>query len=96
MPEAGEGGDRVPLPGPRRASRHGAAQGRSPLCLSGCWSTERLPVDAHGLDVDDQGHGTVVQQRLYQLIRKHGAIADSTIEITFPEGGVEAYVFTFG
>lgn len=54
------------------------------------------PLDAHGLDVDDQGHGTVVHQRLYQLIRKHGSIVDSTIEITFAEGGVEAYVFTFG
>jgi len=54
------------------------------------------PLDAHGLDVDDQGHGTVVHQRLYQLVRKHGPIVDSTIEITFPEGGVDAYVFTFG
>jgi thiol-disulfide isomerase/thioredoxin len=54
------------------------------------------PLDAHGLDVDDQGRGTVVHQRLYQLVRKHGPIVDSTIEITFPEGGVEAYVFTFG
>jgi hypothetical protein len=54
------------------------------------------PLAAHGLDVDDQGHGTVAQPRLYQLIRKHGPIADSTIEIEFPEGGVEAYAFTFG
>ena len=54
------------------------------------------PGDAHGLDVDAEGRGTVAQQRLYQLIRKHGAIAESTIEIAFPSGGVEAYSFTFG
>ena len=27
------------------------------------------PGDAHGLDIDEQGNGTVVEQRLYQLIR---------------------------
>ena len=30
------------------------------------------PGEAHGLDVDEQGHGTVSQQRLYQLIREPG------------------------
>jgi thiol-disulfide isomerase/thioredoxin len=54
------------------------------------------PGDAHGLDVDEQGHGTLVQPRLYQLIRERGSIADSTCEITFLAPGVEAYVFTFG
>jgi hypothetical protein len=54
------------------------------------------PGDAHGLDVDEQGHGTVVQQRLYQLIRERGSITDRTFEIIFPAPGVEAYVFTFG
>jgi Thioredoxin like C-terminal domain len=49
-----------------------------------------------GTDVDDQGHGTVMQQRLYQLIRQHGPITDRTFEITFPDPGVQAYVFTFG
>jgi thiol-disulfide isomerase/thioredoxin len=52
--------------------------------------------DAHGLDVDEQGHGTVVQPRLYQLIRQRGPITDRTFEITFIASGVEAYVFTFG
>jgi thiol-disulfide isomerase/thioredoxin len=51
---------------------------------------------AHGLDVDGDGRGAVTQQRLYQLIRRRGATGDSTIEISFPEGGVEAYAFTFG
>jgi thiol-disulfide isomerase/thioredoxin len=55
-----------------------------------------LPGDAHGFDVDEQGHGTVSQQRLYQLIREPESITDRTFEITFLAPGVEAYVFTFG
>jgi hypothetical protein len=54
------------------------------------------PGDAHGLDVDEQGHGIVAQQRLYQLVRERDSIADRTFEITFLGSGVEAYVFTFG
>ena len=54
------------------------------------------PGAAHGLDVDEQGHGKVDQQRLYQLIREQRSIADRTLEITFLEPGVEAYAFTFG
>jgi thiol-disulfide isomerase/thioredoxin len=54
------------------------------------------PGPAHGLDVDEQGHGTLEQPRLYQLIRQYGAIDDHTVEIRFLDDGVEAYVFTFG
>jgi thiol-disulfide isomerase/thioredoxin len=54
------------------------------------------PGGAHGLDVDERGHGNLVQPRLYQLIRERGPIADRTCEITFLAPGVEAYVFTFG
>ena len=54
------------------------------------------PGDAHGLDVDEQGRGTLAQQRLYQLVREPGPIADRTFEIAFEAAGVEAYVFTFG
>jgi thiol-disulfide isomerase/thioredoxin len=54
------------------------------------------PRDACGLDVDEDGRGTVVQQRLYQLIREPRSITDRTFEITFLEPGAEAYVFTFG
>ncbi|MGZ4402000.1 MAG: thioredoxin family protein [Gaiellaceae bacterium] len=54
------------------------------------------PGAAHGLDVDEQGHGTLSQQRLYQLIRERGSIADRTLEITFLASGAEAYAFTFG
>jgi thiol-disulfide isomerase/thioredoxin len=54
------------------------------------------PGDTHGLDVDNQGHGTVIEPRLYQLVRQPGGIADRTLEIDFRSPGVEAYVFTFG
>jgi len=55
------------------------------------------PADAaHGGDVDDQGNGTVTEQRLYQLIRQPKPIADRQFEIAFLDPGVEAYCFTFG
>jgi thiol-disulfide isomerase/thioredoxin len=54
------------------------------------------PGSAHGVDIDEDGHGAVAQQRLHQLIRQQGPIDDRTFEITFLASGVEAYVFTFG
>ena len=54
------------------------------------------PGAAHGSDVDDQGNGTVTQQRLYQLIRQPKPIADRQFEIEFLDAGVEAFAFTFG
>jgi thiol-disulfide isomerase/thioredoxin len=54
------------------------------------------PGAAHGLDVNEEGHGTVAEQRLYQLIREPGSITDRTFEITYLAPGVEAYAFTFG
>jgi thiol-disulfide isomerase/thioredoxin len=54
------------------------------------------PGAAHGSDVDDQGAGTVSEERLYQLIRQPGSVADRTFEITFLDRGAQAYVFTFG
>ncbi len=54
------------------------------------------PGAAHGADVDGQGHGTVAEQRLHQLIRQPGPVTDRTFEITFPDPGVQAYAFTFG
>jgi thiol-disulfide isomerase/thioredoxin len=54
------------------------------------------PGGAHGIDVDDQGNGTVVEQRLYQLIRQSKPIAGRQFEIEFLDPGVEAYAFTFG
>ncbi len=54
------------------------------------------PGSAHGADVDAQGYGTVTGQRLYQLVRQPGAIADRTFSIEFLDPGVDAYAFTFG
>jgi hypothetical protein len=54
------------------------------------------PGAAHGTDVDEQGNGTVTEQRLYQLIRQPKPIADRQFEIEFLDPGVEAFAFTFG
>jgi thiol-disulfide isomerase/thioredoxin len=54
------------------------------------------PGDAHGFDVDEEGRGAVNEQRLYQLVRQPGGIADRTFEIIFDAPGAEAYCFTFG
>ena len=54
------------------------------------------PGDAHGTDVDDQGHGTLTGQRVYQLVRQPGPIISRTFEITFLGPGAQAYSFTFG
>ena len=54
------------------------------------------PGAAHGADVDDEGSGTVAEQRLHQLIRQPGPITDRTAEITFLDPGAQAYAFTFG
>ncbi|MDR6287811.1 cytochrome c biogenesis protein CcdA/thiol-disulfide isomerase/thioredoxin [Inquilinus ginsengisoli] len=54
------------------------------------------PGASHGVDTDADGQGTVTGQRLYQLIRQAGPIADHTFEIHFLEPGVQAYAFTFG
>ena len=54
------------------------------------------PGAAHGLDVDEGGNGTVVDQRLYQLIRQPRPIVDRTFALEFLDPGVEAFSFTFG
>jgi thiol-disulfide isomerase/thioredoxin len=51
---------------------------------------------ATGSDVTADGHGSVADQRTYQLIRQPDLIADRLFEIEFLEAGVEAYCFTFG
>ncbi|MBD1909357.1 MULTISPECIES: thioredoxin family protein [unclassified Leptolyngbya] len=53
-------------------------------------------VAAHGLDLNEQGEGTVTEQRLYQLIRQPQSITDRQFEIQFLDAGVEAFAFTFG
>jgi thiol-disulfide isomerase/thioredoxin len=56
----------------------------------------RPPGPAHGSDIDEGGNGTVVEQRLYQLIRQPKPIADRQFEIEFLDAGVETFAFTFG
>jgi thiol-disulfide isomerase/thioredoxin len=54
------------------------------------------PKGEGGLDVDENGSGTVTAQRLYQLIRQKRSIEDRLFEIEFGNAGVEVYSFTFG
>ncbi|MFJ6326119.1 MULTISPECIES: cytochrome c biogenesis protein DipZ [Hyphomicrobiales] len=56
----------------------------------------KAPGDSHGVDTDADGNGTVTGQRLYQLLRQRGPVADHTFEIRFLDPGVQAYAFTFG
>jgi hypothetical protein len=54
------------------------------------------PGDSHGFDVDEGGNGTLVEQRLHQLIRQTDSIRERLVEIEFLGAGAEAYCFTFG
>ncbi|WP_225034477.1 cytochrome c biogenesis protein DipZ [Paraburkholderia sp. XV] len=54
------------------------------------------PGAARGTDVSADGVGIVTEQRLYQLVRQTGDVADHTFAIEFLDPGVEAYAFTFG
>ena len=56
----------------------------------------KAPGADHGLDVDEQGEGSVTEPRLYQLIRQRGRVSEHTLEIAFRDPGARAYVFTFG
>jgi thiol-disulfide isomerase/thioredoxin len=56
----------------------------------------RPPGEAHGVDVDESGEGTVSEPRMYQLVRRRTGAEQRTFEITFLDPGVRAYVFTFG
>ena len=56
----------------------------------------KAPGASHGSDVDEQGNGTIKEQRLYQLIRQPKPIADHTFEIEFQDSGAEVFCFTFG
>jgi thiol-disulfide isomerase/thioredoxin len=56
----------------------------------------QAPGSSHGVDVDQDGSGVLRDGRLYQLVREQDTVRERTLEITFLEPGVEAYVFTFG
>ena len=54
------------------------------------------PGEDHGSDTDPNGADIVQEHRLYQLLRKKGAVEDRTFEIEFLDPGVRAFAFTFG
>jgi thiol-disulfide isomerase/thioredoxin len=54
------------------------------------------PGRSRGVDVDEDGNGTLRDGRLYQLVRQPDPMAERTVQITFFEPGAQAYVFTFG
>ena len=56
----------------------------------------RAPGADRGTDIDENGEGTIVEPRMYHLIRQQGPIADRRVEIEFLDAGAQAYVFTFG
>ncbi len=78
-----------PAPGARRSAGRRAVRFR--VTIDGA-----PPGDSHGTDVDADGQGVVTGQRLYQLVRQKGTIADHTFEIRFLDSGVHVYAFTFG
>jgi len=56
----------------------------------------KAPGEARGMDVAADGSGTVTTQRLYQLVRQQGDVAERTFSIEFLDLDVSAYAFTFG
>ena len=54
------------------------------------------PTGANGFDVDEEGNGTLADERLYQLIRQTGTVRERLVEIEFLDAGAEAYCYTFG
>ena len=48
------------------------------------------------LDVKPDGTGTIVGERLYQLVRQKGDVRDRTFRIEFLDKGAVAFAFTFG
>jgi thiol-disulfide isomerase/thioredoxin len=54
------------------------------------------PDESHGVDVDSDGNGVAREPRVYQLVRQSQDVDEHTFEITFTDGGMSAYSFTFG
>jgi hypothetical protein len=50
----------------------------------------QTPASARRADIDTGGDGTVVEQRLYQLIRQPKPIGDRRFEVEFLDANVEA------
>jgi hypothetical protein len=60
------------------------------------WIDGRPPGPGRGGDVDESGHGVVVEPRLYQLVRQPKPIVARQFEIEFFDAGVETFAATFG
>jgi cytochrome c biogenesis protein CcdA/thiol-disulfide isomerase/thioredoxin len=62
----------------------------------------RVTIDGHvpgadaGADIKPDGTGLVTGERLYQLVRLKGEVADHDFVIEFLDPGVRAFAFTFG
>jgi thiol-disulfide isomerase/thioredoxin len=54
------------------------------------------PGEARGLDVDRDGNGSIIEPRMYQLVRQPTPVMDRQFEIEFLDPGAEAFSFTFG
>jgi hypothetical protein len=61
-----------------------------------------VTIDGHvpdadaGADIKPDGTGIVTDERLYQLIRLKGEVADHDLVIEFVDPEVRAFAFTFG
>jgi len=53
------------------------------------------PGSAHGIDVDANGNGIMVEHRLHQLIRQPGVVGERQVEAESLAPGVEGCAFTF-
>jgi hypothetical protein len=56
----------------------------------------QAPGENQGGDTDSQDNGTVIEYRLYQLVRQKRSVADHIFAIEFLDPGVQAFSFTFG
>jgi hypothetical protein len=54
------------------------------------------PGPNHGVDTRADGTGTVIEERLYHLIRQSQQVGEHTVTIRSLDRGVRGYAFTFG
>ena len=74
----------VSLPGPRRQPRVGAARRRWALVRFSVRLDGQPPGDAHGVDVDAAGEGTIAEPRMYQLVRQRARSCRARLRDHFP------------
>ncbi|MCF4127511.1 redoxin domain-containing protein [Methylobacterium sp. SyP6R] len=54
------------------------------------------PGEDHGTDAGPDGGGTIVETRLYQLVRQSDPARERTFAVRFHGSGIRVYAFTFG